>query len=368
MALMFSRLARNFIKNGYFPTDEETTKRILKALDIDAGTLRVFDPCCGEGVALAEVRHHLTGCGAQVQAFGVEYDAERAWHAKGLLDTVLHGEINDVVFAPRSMGLLFLNPPYGHVVADNAQTGDDTKADRLEKIFFRRTFGSLRYGGILVLIVPHYVFDGEVANLISRHFERVRCHMAPETRFKQVVLFGVRKRSERPDPAVAKTLEAFGRGEHMQDVLPEDWAEAPYLVPEADFAEPDWRFHAVRIDAAQLGAELQRFRAHTLWPNFAMHFSQSQRAARRPLRAMRPWHLALALAAGQIYGQVCAPDGRVLLIKGDTYKSKREHVDVVTHDDGSITETRTLTDIFVPVIRGLEFTPGPRLGAIVTIT
>ena len=56
-----------------------------------------------------------------------------------------------------------------------------------------------------------------------------------------------------------------------------------------------------------------------------------------------------------------------MLIKGDTYKSKREHVDITTHDNGSITETTTLTDIFVPVIRGLEFTPGPKLGSVVTI-
>ena len=66
-------------------------------------------------------------------------------------------------------------------------------------------------------------------------------------------------------------------------------------------------------------------------------------------------------------GTVRSSDGRVLLVKGDTYKSKREAVDVVTHDDGSVTETHTMTDVFVPVIRGLDFTPGQRLGAIVTI-
>ncbi|PMR73989.1 hypothetical protein C1H69_15055 [Billgrantia endophytica] len=32
MALMFPRLARNFIKNGYFPTDEPTLERCLNAL------------------------------------------------------------------------------------------------------------------------------------------------------------------------------------------------------------------------------------------------------------------------------------------------------------------------------------------------
>ena len=32
MALMFPRLARNFVKNGYFPTDEPTLERALAAL------------------------------------------------------------------------------------------------------------------------------------------------------------------------------------------------------------------------------------------------------------------------------------------------------------------------------------------------
>ena len=32
MALMFQRIARNFMQNGYYPTDSETTERILNAL------------------------------------------------------------------------------------------------------------------------------------------------------------------------------------------------------------------------------------------------------------------------------------------------------------------------------------------------
>ncbi|VFT08828.1 O-methyl transferase family protein [Pseudomonas aeruginosa] len=33
MALMFPRLARNFAKNGYYPTDEPTLERALKRTD-----------------------------------------------------------------------------------------------------------------------------------------------------------------------------------------------------------------------------------------------------------------------------------------------------------------------------------------------
>ena len=40
MALMFQRLARNYIKNGYFPTDGETIEKILEQLSVsDAGDL-----------------------------------------------------------------------------------------------------------------------------------------------------------------------------------------------------------------------------------------------------------------------------------------------------------------------------------------
>ena len=78
MALIFARLARNFIKNGYFPTDEATLAGIVQLLDSDAQHLRILDPCCGEGCALAEVKAHIESGGTLVEALGVEFDAERS--------------------------------------------------------------------------------------------------------------------------------------------------------------------------------------------------------------------------------------------------------------------------------------------------
>ena len=247
MALIFPRLARNFIKAGYFPTDERTLCGIIEALDIGSDALRILDPCCGEGSALFAIKDSLSAAGARVQALGVDFDRERAWHAKGLLDVAIHSDINDVTISPRSVGLLFLNPPYGDVVSDKAQTGDNAKRERLEKIFVRRTFQSLRYGGVLVLIVPYYVIDEGFASLIVRNFAQVRFFMAPEQAFKQCVIFGVRRRSRPPDPAVVKMLECGGRGELSEQVLPEAWPDEPYRVPECEDAE--FRFQAQRIDA-----------------------------------------------------------------------------------------------------------------------
>jgi len=366
MALIFPRLARNFIKNGYFPTDEATLGRLIGALDIAGDDLRIFDPCCGEGCALQALKGALVECGAAVQAFGVEFDAERAWHAKALLDIVIHSDIQDVVVGPRTMGLLLLNPPYGDAVADRAQTGDRTKAERLEKIFFRRSIPSLAYGGVLVLIVPYHVLDDEFASLIARNFDRVCFFMAPDQQFKQCLVFGVRRRQDRPDPATASMLRAAGKGDFLDRVLPEAWSEEPYLVPEVAAGEA-LRFHAVRIDATQLAAEVQRLYAHSLWPQFTVHFGDGKAEHRPPLRAMGRWHLALALAAGQAQGVVTSADGRVLLIKGDTYKDKVRTVELSENADGTANETVILTDRFVPVIRGIDFTPGSSLGAVVTI-
>lgn len=366
MGLMFQRVARNFIKAGYFPTDEVTLGRILPVLDVADDSARLLDPCCGEGVALAEVAHHLAETGAKVQACGIEYDAERAWHAKGLLDTCVHADMNDVFVSPRSVGLLFLNPPYGDALRDQAQTGESDKASRIETAFVRNTMGYLAFGGVLVLIVPQYAFDAKLSYLVARNFERVQVYTAPEARFKQVVLFAIKRRSDVPDQALARQLEALGRAEYgMAPELPEQWAQEPYWVPAPK--EGEFRLQALRIDRAQLADELARLSAHTLWPQFERLFCAGARAHRRPLRDLSDWHLALALAAGQIAGVVESTDGRTLLVKGDTFKEKTVSVEVHERGDGSVTETRVLTDKFVPVIRGIDFTPGAKFGSIVTI-
>jgi len=372
MALVFSRVAHNHVKAGYFPTDEVTLSRVLEALAAAGGAARILDPCCGEGAALASVQQHLVQFGADVTSLGVEFDAERAWHAKTLLTRCIHADVHDVVVSPRSVGLLFLNPPYGFGVSDQAGrigVGEHDKAERLERQFLKLCTPTLAYGGVLVLIVPYYAVDVDLATYLARHFRNLRAYMAPERQFKQCVIFGVRDRPRHPAQSVLQMFEALCSGQWVEQPereLPECWPEEPYAIPELP-TDPEHRFHAVRLDPKQLEEEVQRFRPATLWPSFGVHFNQSDREARRPLRDMRHWHLALALAAGQVTGVVESPTGRRLLIKGDTFKRKVRSVTQETNADGQISQTVTLTDTFEPVIRAIDFTPGPGLGSIVTI-
>ena len=369
MALMFQRNARNFAKKGYYPTDTDTMSRILSALAAPkSGQLRIIDPCAGEGTALAECKHYLGT--DRVEAYGVEYDQERAWNAKQLLDRCIHGDIQDCVLGQRQYGLLWLNPPYGDLAPDKGRTGDhfpNKGRQRLEKLFYNLTVPSLQFGGVMVLIIPQSTLDKELVGWITTHFHRITVYKAPEQRFKQVVLLGIRRRTKEAKgdtSGTKKRLLSIVNGELELETLPENWTSEPYVVP-ASLGE-DIKFHYVKLDPAQLADEINR--NPCLWPQFDLKFrSTALETKRRPLRQMSNWHLALALAAGQVSGVVQSNSGQRFLIKGSTHKEKVRSVTQEVDDDNRLTSITTLTDQFVPVIRAIDLTPGPNYGGVIEI-
>ena len=276
MALMFPRIARNFAKNGYFPTDEPTLERVLSALSPGDGPMCLLDPCAGEGVAIAEAAHALGR--TRARAFAVEYDAERARHAKALVDHCIHGDLMDTIITRQAFGLLWLNPPYGDLSKDaNGNLGYEGKGrGRLEKLFYQKTLPLLQYDGVLVFILPHYVLDAELVGWLTRHFADLRIYRAVETCFKQVVVFGRRIRqrdlSSADAKAVRERLLAIGKGEAEAEELPEAWPFDPYVVP-AMASEPE-HFYRVTLEPAQFAEEVHRL--HGLWPALATHLGAVQ--------------------------------------------------------------------------------------------
>jgi tRNA1(Val) A37 N6-methylase TrmN6 len=369
MTLMFQRIARNYAKNGYYPTDAVTTERILNALSpCKKGIMRIADPCAGEGSALAECKHHL---GSEfVESFAVEYDQERAKQARKLVERCIHSDFQDTIITPRSFGLLWLNPPYGDLVTDKAQTGtqfETTGRKRLEKLFYQHSARLLQYGGVLVLIVPHYSMDQEFRKWLAAGFERVRIFLAPEHEFKQAVVFGIKKRTNAKDEKsrqVLKELEQFCESDDKPE-LPETWYEEPYVVPTG--LQQEIRFNTLKVDETQLSEQVNQYPC--LWDQFGIHLKLASGSKRRPLMKLSDWHLALALSAGEVSGVVHSNDGsKTYVIKGDTFKDKKNSVKVEESGNGEFSETRTSIDVFVPVIKALDFTPdSPTFGQVLTI-
>lgn len=357
MALIFQRLARNFIKNGYFPTDELSIGRILEMLDVDGGSVRIIDPCCGEGVALAECANYLREAGADVFSAGIEFNAERAQHAKTLLDHVVHADINDSSVSSSQFNLLWLNPPYGdritdQVVRDPSQQG----RDRWEKYFLSRTLPSLAFGGLLVYIIPHYVLDRHLAKQLARCLDSLSVYRLPEEQFKQIVVMGYRRRTEGHNKSeMVNVLLDVANDRTAAPELP----EVPDRTYKVSTLTPVMQRKAVEIRSHLPTAELVsevKAAYPCLWSDFSNHFRQRASVKRRPARELSPWHLSLMLAAGQVSGIVTAPSGRQLLVKGATHKEKEVAVEFSEDDDGNMEEKRILTDRFVPIIKAIDVT------------
>jgi tRNA1(Val) A37 N6-methylase TrmN6 len=354
MALMFQRLAHNFAKNGYYPTDSETLSRILSALSpCEEGEMRILDPCAGEGVALAECQQHLGK--DRTLSYGIEYDQKRAWHAKDLLNCCIHGDMQHCVIGQKSVGLLFLNPPYGDLVSDEEVIGNFVQKGRkrLEKLFFQRTLPSLQWGGVLVLIIPRESLDEEFSHWISRNLAQVEIFTAPEQKFKQLVLFGLRAQSASitSPQTLKKRLMEIGKGEAAAEQLPTEWL-SPYVVPA--YSQKEMKFFISAIDAEQLATETSRYSC--LWDQFQRRFNNGALPSRRPLMPLSQWHLALSLAAGQVSGIVESQDKRTFIIKGDTHKVVQESISYEEAPDGNFIEVKHQLDKFVPVIRAIDMT------------
>lgn len=377
MALMFQRIARNYIKNGYYPTDTETTARILQGLSVGGnGEIRILDNCCGEGSALAECKHHLVNLANDnidaVKAYGIEYNKERAYCAKDLLDVCIHADINDCAIGNNQFDLVWLNPPYGDMINDSEVLNREGGRPRLEKMFYRRTVPTLKHGGIMVLIIPDYSFDKELSGMIARHFDSIKAFKAADPTFKQTVLFG---RKIKVDPLmtdekkqVRDYLQKIGRREIEPELLPVEWLDEPYLVKANSQQKQEFKFYSARVTPEELTKEAQKLRKSSLWGRFSTLFDNSDNSDRRPLRKLSDGHLATMLAAGCISGVVKSKNGRTLIIKGDTYKAKSCKTRSIEQEDGSFSEERTEIDRFHPSIKAIDITENsPDFGRIFTI-
>lgn len=361
MAVMHPRVAHNYLKDGYYPTDNETLIGITYLIHARNGYMRALDPCCGSGDALQLLCKHISPA---ITRYGIELDVDRAQAAKQQLDQVLNVNTFDCRIGSNSQSLLFLNPPYGDVVTDvlgKAEKG----MNRLEVQFTRRCLGTLRREGILALVIPAPSLTKAFSGWLVRNVGGIQVYRASTDRFKQVVIMGVRRdmsgELNRLHREKHRTLlTAVGTSDYKPHPLPTLAVENPYTLPVVPSSP--FRFEVVQPDKALLS---EVFAQHNgLWHRFDSLFTQaSHRDFPRPLRKLSPWHLSLALAAGQISGLVTSNDGqRHLLVKGGTKKVQRSTTTV--NETGVVT---TKIDQFVPTIRAIDITAGPHFGDIIAI-
>ena len=307
------RLAAQY-KGGFYPTPPRVVEMIsslMQARSMGRGehTLRILDPCCGAGDALAQLASAIERPdGALVETYGVELHAGRAREAEERLDHALGTDLFQTSIANGAFGLLFLNPPY------DFDSAVDEK--RTEQAFLRQTTRYLREGGLLVFLVPLGRLR-ESERYLASHYARLRVWNFPDPErqaFGQVVVTGTRKADVQYDQYAAVRVR-----EALEDNL-EELRRHRYPVYNAPAtADGEVLFATRTVDPVAAAEESRRSGlwvsttvTDALWP--------SGDARTRPLMPLRRGHLAMLVAAGFLDNLQLEADGVRILVKGRTSK------------------------------------------------
>jgi hypothetical protein len=214
---------------GYFPLPLSEAERIRKLLVFPAVPSSAVDPCVGDGMAFETITN-----GAQVLRYGIELDAYRAEQARKRIPNTIQGNALEVHCPVESLGCAYCNPPYDWTLGS-------MESRRSEQLFLSHIYRWLKAGGVLVLVVPGERLT-DCGNILASHFRDVRVYRpeAPEClRYKQVVLFGVRRsRRERErmrDEDIGRArlyYASLARNPTQLPVLPAE-PDAIYAIPES---------------------------------------------------------------------------------------------------------------------------------------
>lgn len=226
----FSRSLANEEKLGAYYTDTEMCRRISKLFRFSQDKeYTVLEPSIGDGTAVMAVTGKEGGFMENVKVFGVEIN-------QNTYDNVISGNpsinyslradfLNDVYITNNVFSMVFMNPPYG----------DDGNGERLETRFLEKASSYLKTGGIMVMVIPSYVFVDEMFSrqYLARydHLQHFKFDESVYSQFKQVVVVGKKR------PGMGFLREKYLKFmESIQDVtvypyLPQMQVKEPIVVP-----------------------------------------------------------------------------------------------------------------------------------------
>lgn len=273
------------LKLGYYPLPSSEAQNIRSLLNVRA-PFAAIDPCAGEGTALLEITKDT---GAHLAA--IELDADRAAAAAQKGIATIHGSAFECRVAAESCSLLYLNPPYDSELGPHSN-------QRIELVFLEHCYRWVITDGMLVFVIPCTAL-APCARLLASQFDRLtalRLEHPESVRFKQVVVFGRRKKAHaRGEPKGVELLIRTGARPNDIPVLNQGIIER-YTVPPSCPVSINYvglPLDAVE-DALQRSTAMQNARAILV--------RKHQKMTGRPVTPLHKGHVGLLACSGMLNG------------------------------------------------------------------
>lgn len=337
MSRPFSRM-----KLGYYPLPVEEARNIKRLL-IPSAAYSAIDPCAGDSTALVEL---TSSAGAHLAAIELDADRAAASALKGI--ATVHGSAFECRVPAETCSLLYLNPPYDSELGPHSN-------QRMELVFLEHCFRWVITEGVLVFVIPVTAL-GACARLLASQFEWINVFRLehPEcARFKQIVVFGKRKKSHaRGDPNGADVLVRASFHLNLIPVLNQEVAERYALPP-----SPPLTINYVGLPLDALEDALQRSTA--MQSARGVLVRRQQRLTGRPVLPLHKGAVGLLACSGMLNGSFGEAEKRHIAHwrsvkyvdefneegeeEGETIIRKRErfsHELTLAYADGTIVELK----------------------------
>ena len=315
----------NNVKMGYYPTDIAHVKMMKKALRFPENKVNLFDPCCGCGLALEAL-----ALGTDSVTYGTEIDEARGKEAETRLSRVGFGSFFFSRISSEAFHVLFLNPPYLNVIGEGG-----VKA-RSEKRFLVESMHHLMPDGVLIYIVPYYRLTYDICRVLCDNFRDIsvfRFLDSEFSKFRQIVVFGIKKKKE-DGSAEAEKLSRFAMLPEKIPVIDTLGTEV-YTVPGIEK-----KVEVFKGANFNLG-ELKRQLAKSKSINMFFEKSKIDAMEKRPLLPLNIGQVGLIGGSGLINGYVDCDTPHV--IKGRIIKEVKRREN---EEEGTLTETRVNRMLF----------------------
>ena len=358
-------------KFGYYPTPERVTEYVSNHITRhvfwrraeteyeEARTeMRIMDPCCGDGTAVARFAERLEERvnrtikpkdPLRVMTYGIEVEEERAKTARQSMNQVWHADIDDMRIMPSSYDYLWLNPPY-----DWDGSGDET-TKRLESRFLHQTTWGLKPQGMLIYIVPQHVLRWD-ADFLARHYQTIVVRRFPAPEFQdygQVVVTAVKRDAPRAGGDAMTATQLTSMAKPRAYIEPLDGGEKLLISKQTTYGNQGWPARRMWFRPDDVATSLRNEGAWQTKEVRDLLNAGHDRARMRPIERLQEGHAAMVAANSMMDNVIItdpANEKEPIILRGFFRKVSKE-------TDRS-QERVTRTDYFESNIRAMNAVTG----------
>lgn len=282
------------IKKGFYPLPMQAVPEICRVISAHPKAT-IYDPCCGEGVAVQAIAEGLGIAPERIYAADLDVYRSEAAVQRLVGSTVYQNAdfLSDSVYGNPS--IVYCNPPFA----------DELGGGRSETAFFSRCLNIMEPDAIAIFVMPLYrAIDSAMWEFLSCYLRNITIHRIPEpVKYRETVLLGVRRK-------VTTQPDWTGRVRYDQP-----WAEAlksNLVAPEGSKVRHRKQSYT-ETDMAELAA------SSTANAMLEIQTTAKERALRPPME-LTHGHVALLLASGYLDGVVAKPGELPHVVRGSTKK------------------------------------------------